>query len=153
MAAQPSGDGLVPDEFDVLVAREAQGHDKGPGAAYLAGRVAQHRSGTEVDLGGFTGGKGQPDRGIRHLVAFERAQDPAHAGVAAAVAVVALEGGVDDDAGNSLTVPNGNLGAQGLQTRHRGAGAFGIADGSHDRGVVRQNLLGRQPVLRDGQKP
>ncbi len=40
-----------------------------------------------------------------------------------------------------------------FQTRYRGAGPFGVADGGQDRGVVRQHLFGCQPVLLGGQEP
>lgn len=58
MAAQPGGRRLIPDELDVLVAREAQRHHEAPGALeHPACGVRQKGTGAEVDLGGLAGAK------------------------------------------------------------------------------------------------
>src|SRR5690606_22473356 len=65
VASEPGGHPLVPDEFQVLVAREAQGHHKGPGAPHLAaGRIVQHGARTKVHLNGLTWAKRQGNRGL-----------------------------------------------------------------------------------------
>ena len=60
VAAEPGGHRLVPDELDVLVAREAQGHDEGPSTAHRAGSVGQQGAGAEIHLGRFARNKDEP---------------------------------------------------------------------------------------------
>ena len=74
VATQPGRHRLVPDELDVLVAREAQRHHERPGAPDDAIVVGQHRAGTEVHL--------------RRLGRRERQRDRCRNGLAAAIATI-----------------------------------------------------------------
>lgn len=59
MAAQPGGDGLVPDKFDVLVTRETERHNEGPGPAQTAVWVLKMGAGAEIHLRRITRCKAQ----------------------------------------------------------------------------------------------
>jgi hypothetical protein len=52
MTGQPRLDGLVQNDFGVLMPGPAQGHDEYPGLERDTGLVCEHGAGTEVDLDG-----------------------------------------------------------------------------------------------------
>ena len=68
MAAEPGRHRLVPDKLDVLVTRETERHDEGPGAAGSAGRVLKERAGAEINLSRFARREAQADRVLWRLL-------------------------------------------------------------------------------------
>src|SRR6185503_821692 len=96
VTAQPGRHRLIPDEFDVLVTREAQRHHEAPRATYFLARgVVQHRPGAEVDLRRFARAKLQAYRRLGRAACRERPEHPPNRRVTAAVAVLAAQRRVD----------------------------------------------------------
>lgn len=105
MATQPGGGTLVPDELDVLVARETQGHHKRPGPPQFVIRMHEHRAGAKVHLDCLARCEVESAAGLWRLATSDIGQDTAHRRVAAAPALFALERGEDGDTGDALLSP------------------------------------------------
>ena len=96
MEAQPSGHGLIPDELQVLVARVALRHDKGPSAAHLTIGVPQEWARAKVDLDGLAWLEGQAHGQIgAEQLLVDVLHEAIDGRVTALELVLAHEGGVD----------------------------------------------------------
>jgi hypothetical protein len=153
MAAEPGGDRLIPDELDILVPREAKRHDEGPSTADDPGRVGEHRAGAKINLSGLPRGKVEADSGFGRRFPLERRQQATHRRVTAGVAVFAFQGGENDDAGNALGMPGGNLVTPTFQAGNGGTGSLRRGQGGGDDGIVGQDAGALQPALGLGQAP
>ena len=67
--------------------------------------------------------------------------------------MLALEHGVDDDAGDALAQPGGDAFAVRFETGNGGDGPFARRQPLGNRGVVRRGLLCCQPATFAGQNP
>jgi hypothetical protein len=142
MTPEPRRDRLIHHELHVLMARKTQRHDKGPGTTLLAGqRIEQERSGAEIHLRRLGRGIDQMHRRIRRAAAPDGLQHPVHRGVAAGIAVSALQGGVDHHPANPLTRPLLHQRPVGFDARDRRAGALGILPSGLQR-LCKDRFLG-----------
>ena len=148
MTAEPGGDRLIPDELDVLMAREAQRHHEAPGTPQLATRgIEQEGSGAEVDLRCLAGRELQAYGGLRWPCCVERLQHPPHRRVAAAVAVLATQRRMDRHAGHALLDPPCDESAEWFDGRHGAARALRPTDHGRDVAVRRQRRVGNEPAV------
>jgi len=154
MTAEPGRHRLIPDELDVLMPREAQRHHEAPRTPLLAASgVDQERPGAEVDLRRFTGCELQPHGGFGRPRRAERLQHSPYCRVAAAVAVLAAQRGMDRDASDALLDPPRNERAKRLDRRHGAARTPCAADQCRNLAVRRQPRVGDEPVVLDRQCP
>ena len=154
MAAEPGRHRLVPDEFDVLVARPGERHHEAPGASCLAHcRVDEDRAGAEVDLRGLAGREGERYGRLGRARGADRRDDASHRRVAAPIAVLAHKGSMDRYAGHAAGDPALDLRAEGLDGGNGRLGAPGCADERSDRRIVGQRRLGLEPTLVGGERP
>jgi len=123
MAAQPVSDGLVAHELGVSMARPRQREYEEPGFKNLPGvHVGDQRAGAEIDLGRLCRFERQPHRHFRHVVDDELMEKAIHGGVAAGVAMIAHQRGVDGRALNAGGIPIADLRAPWLQRLDAGGG-------------------------------
>ena len=146
MAAQPGGSTLVPDELDVLVAREAQGHHERPGPPEFVIRVHEHGAGTEVHLDCLARCEVQATTGLWWFAASDVGQDTAHGRVAAAPTLFALERGEDGDTADALVCPALNALTLRSQTGNSGAGTFGLVQRGGNLRVLWHDCSGIKPI-------
>ncbi len=148
MAAEPCGHRLIPDELDVLMTREAQRHHEAPGAALLAARrIEQERTGAEIDLRGFARAELQTHRGFSRTRSIEHREHAPHGRVAAAVAVLATQRGMDRHAAHALLGPAGDALAKRLDAGNGAARPARLADRRRDHGVLGQRRVSDQPAM------
>ena len=153
VAAEPGGDRLVPDKLDILVTREAEGHDERPGPALPAGGMFKHWPGPEIDLGGFAGCEVQADRGLWRNVLLQAVEHATHGRVMAGEAIFALQDGMNDDAGNALRQPAGDPFPMWLKAGNGGGRPFARRQRLGNCGIVGCGLFAGEPVSFAGQQP
>ena len=154
MTAEPSGYRLIPDELDVLMAREAQRHHEGPGAPPLVARgIEQHRPGAEIDLRRFARTELQPHGRLGRARRRHRPQHAPHRRVAAAVPMLATQRSVDRDTPHTLLGPARHHIAKRLDRGNRAARPARLAEHRRDLAVLRQRRVGGEPAMLRGQRP
>ncbi|MBK7815012.1 MAG: hypothetical protein IPJ52_12295 [Rhodocyclaceae bacterium] len=104
-------------------------------------------------MGRFAGGEDEPDGGVRRRFPLQRTEHAAHRRVAAGVAVLAFQCRVNDDAGDALIEPGGDLVAPRRQAGNRGAGPPRAGQRAGDGLVIRQRPFVGQPATVNRQGP
>ncbi len=147
MTAQPGRHRLVPDELDVLVAREGERHDERPGAPRYTMSIGQQRPGAEVHLGRLGGLEVQPDRCRRGLALADGCDQAVNRRVAAGKAVVATQGCVDRDTLNALSVPGADELLPRCHRRNGRASAARLPDYLRQFRIGGHRRVGLEPAV------